>query len=293
MGGQAGRTGVVAAAVVPQHAFGDGSGPAPMAPLDNGAVPETTDQSDRKAAADPVRTLELLWGPQDRPSRSGLTARAIAAAAIELAGTGGLDAVSMRSVADQLGAATMSLYTHVPGKPALVELMIDTVTGEAYADLDEPARQPDWRAALRVIAHRNWQLYARHPWLLQVPQGRPVLGPNISRKYEAELRPLDGIGLTDPEMDGVLTAVLMHVQGLARWHAALTADRAGSGTDDEQWWKAIEPALAAVMDASAFPVSGRVGRAVGEQLNSAGDPVASFDFGLALILDGVERLLDR
>ena len=263
-------------------------------------MPETTDKSekpdktDHKApAADPVRTLELLWGPQDRPSRSGLTARAIAAAAIDLAGTGGIDAVSMRSVADRLDAATMSLYTHVPGKPALVELMIDTVTGEVYADLDEPARQPDWRAALRFIARRNWELYARYPWLLQVPQGRPVLGPNISCKYEAELRPLDGIGLSDADMDGVLTTVLVHVQGLARWQAALTADRSGSGEDDVQWWTAVAPALARLMDPSAFPVSGRVGLAVGEQLNSAGDPAASLDFGLDRILDGVERLIGR
>lgn len=260
-------------------------------------MPETTqrpDKPDKKVpAADPIRTLELLWGPQDRPSRSGLTARIIGAAAIELAGSGGIDAVSMRSVADRLGAATMSLYTHVPGKPALVELMIDTVNGEVYADPDEPARQPGWRSALRLIAHRNWELYVRHAWLLQIPQGRPVLGPNISRKYEAELRPLDGIGLSDQEMDGVLTTVLVHVQGLARWQAALTADRSGSGEDDEQWWTAIAPALAEVMDPSAFPVSGRVGRAVGEQLNSVGDPARSLDFGLDRILDGVERLLDR
>ncbi|HEY5881474.1 MAG TPA: TetR/AcrR family transcriptional regulator C-terminal domain-containing protein [Nakamurella sp.] len=243
-------------------------------------------------ADDPVKTLALLWGPQDRPGRSGLTVRAIVRAAIELADAGGIDAVSIRSVADRLGAGAMSLYTHVPGKPALVELMIDTVIGELYAELGEPASQGNWQAALRFIAQRNWELYARHPWLLQIPQGRPALGPNINRKYEAELRPLDGVGLSDPEMDAVLTMVLVHVQGLARWQAALQSDRAGSGADDEQWWTAIEPALAAVMDPSAFPVAGRVGRAVGEQLNSAGDPAGSLDFGLDRILDGVGLLID-
>lgn len=246
----------------------------------------------KATVVDPVRTLALLWGSQDRPGRSGLTVRAIVRAAIELADGGGIEAVSMRSVADRLGAGTMSLYTHIPGKPALVELMIDTVNGQLYADLDEPARQGAWRDGLRFIARRNWEMFARHPWLLQIPQGRPVLGPNINRKYEAELRPLDGIGLSDPEMDGVLTMVLVHVQGLARWQAALQADREGSGEGDQQWWTAIEPALAAVMDASAFPVGGRVGRAVGEQLQSAGDPVGSLDFGLDRILDGVGHLVD-
>ena len=53
-----------------------------------------------------------------------------------------------------------------------------------------------------------------------------MLGPNINRKYEAELGPLDGIGLTDIEMDSVLTLVLMHVEGLARWQVSLLADPA-------------------------------------------------------------------
>jgi len=257
-------------------------------------MPPTSDKPEKKVPADdPVKTLALLWGPQDRPGRSGLTVRAIVRVAIELADVSGIDAVSMRNVADRLGAGTMSLYTHVPGKPALIELMIDTVIGELYADLDEPARQGDWRAGLRFIARRNWDLHARHPWLLRIPQGRPALGPNINRKYEAELRTLDGIGLSDADMDAVLTMVLVHVQGLARWHAALAADRSGSGEDDRQWWTAMEPALAAVMDPSAFPVAGRVGRAVGEQLNSAGEPAASLDFGLDRIFDGVEQLIEH
>ena len=62
---------------------------------------------------------------------------------------------------------------------------------------------------------------------------------------------------------------------------------------DQQWWAAIEPALAAVMDPAAFPVGGRVGRAVGEHLASVGDPAGSLDFGLDRIVDGVERILER
>ena len=61
------------------------------------------------AAADPGRTLALLWGAQDRPGRSGLTVRAIVDAAVQLADASGIAAVSMRAVADRLGAGTMSL----------------------------------------------------------------------------------------------------------------------------------------------------------------------------------------
>ena len=114
--------------------------------------------------SDPGRTLALLWGPQDRPGRSGLTVRAILDAAIGLADAEGIDALSMRAIAERLGAGTMSLYTHVPGKPALIELMIDTVAGQVYSDIDEPSSRPGgWRAALAFIADRNWDLYLRHP----------------------------------------------------------------------------------------------------------------------------------
>lgn len=244
--------------------------------------------------SDPGRTLALLWGPQDRPGRSGLTVRAIVDAAIGLADAEGIAALSMRAIAERLGAGTMSLYTHIPGKPALIELMIDTVAGQVYSDVDEPSSLPGgWRAALIFVADRNWDLYLRHPWLLPVLGGRPVLGPRLNTKYEAELRPLDGIGLTDVEMDSVLTLVLVHVEGMARWQVSLQQIRDRGGQTDMDWWTTVEPALAAVMDPSGFPLSSRVGQAAGEYHQSAGDPAHTLEFGLNRILDGVQDLINR
>lgn len=245
------------------------------------------------AAAGPARTLALLWGPKDRPGRSGLTVQGIVDAAIAIADIEGIDGVSMRAVADRLGAGTMSLYTHVPGKPALIELMIDTVSGEVYAGTEQPADQGGWRAAVWFIARRNWDWYLRHPWLLQVMVGRPVLGPHINRKYEVELTPLDGIGLTDIEMDSVLTTVLVHVEGLARWQVSLQKIREQSGESDNEWWTHLEPALASLMDRSGFPLGSRVGQAAGEYHQSAGDPAHGLQFGLERILDGVADLIAR
>jgi hypothetical protein len=176
----------------------------------------------------------------------------------------------------------------------LIELMIDSVCGRVYADQTEPAGQPGgWRGALTFIARRNWDLFLRHPWLLHVLDGRPVLGPNVNRKYEAELRPLDGIGLGDIEMDSVLTLVLMHVEGMARWQVALLEVRQQSGQSDVQWWANLEPALAAMMDPAGFPLGSRVGRGAGEFHQSAGDPRHSLDFGLERILDGIAMLIDK
>ena len=238
--------------------------------------------------------LALLWGPRDRPGRSGLTVAAIVESAIRLADADGLEALSMRGIAADLGVGTMSLYTHVPGKPALIELMVDTVAGRVYAGSDEPSNQSGgWRPALAFIARRNWDGYLRHSWLLEVPAGRPVLGPNVSRKYEKELGPLDGVGLSDVEMDSVLTLLLVHAEGMARWKVSLEQARRQSGESDLDWWTTISPTLATMMDRSAFPLGSRVGTAAGEYHQSSGDPAHAMEFGLERILDGVRDLIAR
>lgn len=246
----------------------------------------------KASTADPARSLALLWGSQSKPGRSGLTVAAIVDAAIELADTEGLEAVSMRQVADRLGAGTMTLYTHVPGKGELIELMIDSVYGQLYADVDEPFRQAGgWRGGMELIALRNWDLYQRHPWLLQLAGIRPVLGPNASMKYEAELRPLDGIGLSDLEMDAVLTLVLTHVEGTARAGASMAQAQRESGMSDIDWWNAVAPVFAKVAAGASFPVGSRVGQAAGMEHQAAANPRHALHFGLERILDGVEGLI--
>ncbi|GAA1575619.1 MULTISPECIES: TetR/AcrR family transcriptional regulator [Kribbella] len=247
----------------------------------------------RKAAApDPARSLALLWGSHTKPGRSGLTVRAIVDAAIDLADVSGLDALSMRMVADRLKVGTMSLYTHVPGKGELTDLMFDQAYGDLYADA-EPADQPGgWRGALEFIARRNWDVLSAHPWIHDVPTVRTALGPNITRKYEIELRPLDGLGLTDVEMDSALALVLTHVQGTARAGAEQLRTQRDSGLTDQEWWRQISPTLTAVMSNTHFPLAGRVGTAVGEHFQSALDPAHALTFGLTTILDGLAQLIE-
>ncbi|HEX9921806.1 MAG TPA: TetR/AcrR family transcriptional regulator, partial [Anaerolineae bacterium] len=111
----------------------------------------------KRSSPDPARRLALLWGSQTNAGRSGLTVKAIVTAAIDIVDAGGLDALSMRNVAERLGVGTMSLYTHIPGKAELIDLMLDTAYGELYISVEEPSQQPGgWRAALRFIARRNW-----------------------------------------------------------------------------------------------------------------------------------------
>ncbi|WP_285741689.1 TetR/AcrR family transcriptional regulator [Lentzea sp. NBRC 105346] len=241
-------------------------------------------------SGDPARTLALLWRTQERTSRKGkpdLSVDRIVRAGIEIADTEGLRALSMRRVAESLGVGTMSLYTYVPGKGELVDVMVDTVHGET-------GRSPDvrgWREQLVYVARENLAMYRRHPWLMQVAPNRTVLGPQVAAKYDYELRALEGIGLSDVEMDSVLNLVLGHVQHAARGQAGATQTERETGMTDQQWWDAAVPFLMKVFDPARYPVASRVGNAVGEAYNSAFSPEAAFEFGLARILDGVEQLV--
>ncbi|QFZ20077.1 TetR/AcrR family transcriptional regulator [Saccharothrix syringae] len=240
------------------------------------------------ATEDPARTLAVLWRTNERTARKDLGVDRIVAAAVELADAEGLAALSMRRVADRLGVGTMSLYTHVPGKAELVDAMVDAVQGET----ERPAEVPGgWRARLTHIARQNWDLHLRHPWLLEVEAHRSVLGPGVTAKYDYELRAVDGIGLTDVEMDSVLGLVLAHVRAAAR--VAVEADRARrrTGLTDEQWWQAAAPFLARVLDPARFPVAARVGAAAGQAHGAAYHGEHAFTFGLERVLDGIEALV--
>ncbi|XVV07710.1 TetR/AcrR family transcriptional regulator [Actinosynnema sp. CA-248983] len=237
--------------------------------------------------SDPARTLAVLWRTSTPAPRKGLGLDRIIAAAVELADADGLDAVSMRRVADKLGVGAMSLYTYVPGKAELVDVMVDTVSAETARD-DVPG---GWRARLAHLARENWALCLRHPWLLDCPGARAVLGPNVAAKYDHELRAVDGIGLTDVEMDAVLTLVLGHVRAAARLAVESARVEQRTGLSDEQWWAAAAPVLASVFDPARFPVAARVGAAAGEAHGGAYSGEHAFEFGLQRVLDGVEALV--
>jgi AcrR family transcriptional regulator len=198
----------------------------------------------------------------------------------------------MRKVADRLEVGTMSLYTYVPNKADLLVLMIDAVYEQLYDSVEAPAQQPGgWQAALHFIAQRNWELYRQHPWLLSVTDGRPILGPHLSLKYEAELRPLDHLGLSDVEMDAVLTLVLTHVEGCARVQATLDQTRQDSGLSDAEWWADHAPLLEELIDPGDFPVATRVGISAGEQHQGPANPAYALAFGLERIIVGVAILI--
>jgi AcrR family transcriptional regulator len=242
-------------------------------------------------SGDPESSLELLWRKQAPPSRGPkpkLDLDQIVRAAIELADAEGLEPLSMRKVAERLGVATMSLYTYVPGKAELLDLMLD-----AAAVSPGELATGTWRERLERIAHANWWRYHRHPWMLEITMVRPVLGPNVIARYDQELAAVDGIGLTDIEMDAVVSLLAGHVEGAARRSLESVHAERRTGVSDQDWWEARAPILERLLDPDRFPTAVRVGAAAGEEHNAAYAPEHSFEFGLQRILDGVEALISR
>lgn len=250
----------------------------------------------RSGRGDPSGTLSRLWGTRVVPSRGpkhALASAQVVEAAIQVADADrDLAQLSMRRVAVSLGVGTMSLYTYVASRDELVEMMLDNVYGEAVRDLRD-RNTTDWQHGLRAVADVNWALYLRHPWVLKVFTGRPALGPNAIAKYDQELTVIDGIGLTDVEMDAVLTLLLTHVEGVARRQVESDQVIDRTGITDQQWWQQIGPTFAQVFDATRFPLANRVGQAAGQAHQAAHDPEHAYRFGLDRLIDGVAALIAR
>ena len=255
---------------------------------------------DRSGAGDPARTLLLLWrhapgaGTTPEPSarrgpRPGLSVDAVVARAVTLADEHGLERLTMRGVAAGLGVSVMSLYTYVPGKPELLDCMLDDV----YLRMPRPAWQPGpWRTRLRAVADANLALFRQHPWVASVGTARPPLGPGLMAKYEHELRAFDGLGLDDVTVDDCLTLLLTFVQAAARTAIAAGRNALDSAMSDEQWWAANAPLLSRVFDDTAYPTAARVGTAAGAAHGSAYDPDHGYTFGLDRVLDGIAVLVE-
>ncbi|MDX3516910.1 TetR/AcrR family transcriptional regulator [Streptomyces scabiei] len=250
--------------------------------------------TERTSSGDPARTLQLLWrgssSDRRRGPQRGLSVDAVVEAATATADAEGLDAVTMRRVAKELGVVPMTLYTYVPGKAELLDLMLDA----AYARMPrtDTTGQP-WRQRVTAIAEENQALFERHPWAAAVSTVRPPLGPGQMSKYEHELSGLDGLGLSDVEMDDCLTHLLTFVQASARAVADARTAHHDSALTDQQWWELNAPLLARVLDENAYPTAVRVGAAAGAAHGSAYDPAHAYSFGLQRVLDAFAALIGR
>jgi AcrR family transcriptional regulator len=230
----------------------------------------------------------LIWTrPEPGARRPKFTRAQIASTALAIADTEGFAAVSMRRIAGELGAGTMTLYYYVRTKDELIALMDDAIMGEVLIPADEfPAH---WYDALTAVGLRTWDVLMRHPWALYSLQNAPA-GPNAMRHFEQSLAALAGTGLDAPDKFALLSMVDDYVHGnvlrSAEMRSANTAPM-----DDE----VIEAAMRFAEEQLAtgeFPdtqalFGGEDPRTVFPRLIGDMSERDRFRHGLSVLLDGV------
>ena len=234
------------------------------------------------------RVIDLLWGdptPGTRGPKPKISLRQIVDAGIDLAARDGLDALSMRKVGAQLGVSAMSLYTHVPGKSELIELMIDRV----YAEIVAPDPDDPWRRQVEFFARQSHALYRRHPWLLETNRFRLPMGPHILDATEGLYRAITASGLPAAETVGVSNLISSYVYGLARNQIGDIEEQRRTGVSTEAYWESRSSFWGTYFDAGRFPTHYKLYTEGGFDAAWVHD----LDFSLDRMLDGIEALVDR
>lgn len=204
-----------------------------------------------------------------------LTRERIAEVALELLDQDGLDAFSMRRLADELGVGTMSLYTYFRGK----EELLDAVMDSAGTDIAVAAFEGTWRQRLLRGAQAVRENLERHPGLVEIRLRRPLLRPRQFTVTEAAVRSLVEAGLPPAEAARAFRVIFTHIFGYVAFSPSAQADDAR---------REMRVALAGLSPADYPTITSIADEAVEA---AAGDE--QFEYGLNLILDGIEARLAR
>jgi AcrR family transcriptional regulator len=229
--------------------------------------------------------LDIWTREEPRGRRPRFTRDDIAAAAVRIADEEGFGAVSMRHLAAELGAGTMTLYHYVRTKDELLTLVTDAVMGEVVVPADEPLPK-HWRDAISVIAHRSRASLQRHPWILDITDD-PPFGPNSVRHFDQTLEAVSSLDISLGAKLDIVTCVDEYVFGHCLHQRNNT--QAGDSSALPQMTGYVDglvasgdyPQLAALVDGSTLE---EVWTVISSHLRDA----TRFDRNLERLLDGIE-----
>jgi AcrR family transcriptional regulator len=230
----------------------------------------------RRPPGSDARSVWLRPAPAPRQPQPAFSRTEITQAAIGLADRHGLQAVSMRRIAERIGSAPTSLYWYFSDKNQLYELMVDAVIGE----IELPERPSgDWRADLASLAWATRAALRCHPWFAQLGI-HPVPGPQTTRYGEIALRSLQGLGLDDAAQVNILAALNNYIFGFLQresaWQQLMSHSRATAAQRETR------PGGRGARTAGLRSVSAQH---LAARTNLSGDD--SFAFGLDCLLDGI------
>lgn len=214
---------------------------------------------------------------QSKEPRETLNRERILRAAMALADERGIQAVTMRELGRELGVEAASLYNHVAGKDELLNGMVEL----AIAEIDVPGESVGWKQAMRRRAYSAREVFARHSWAAALHDSRDRTGPNSLSYVDGVLGVLISAGFSPAAAANAFLVVDSYVYGFERRRSSFGSDEDATATD------AAQEVMAAIPE-GAYPNALRV---AAEFATIPFDQDAAFDFGLGLILDGLERLL--
>lgn len=210
--------------------------------------------------------------------RPRLSAGRIIEAAVAIADAEGLEAVSMRRVASELGAKAMSLYNHLAGRDAIVDGMVDAVVAEVYL----PDVHGQWRIEMRDRARSAHQMLLRHRWAALAILPRINVGPAMLRYIDATLGCLMEAGFSPAAADHAWNAMDNHIYGFTLQELTFPVDAPDYAAAAADYIDHIS--------AETYPFMNLLSRMVAEGSHSG---VSDFEFGLDLIIDGLAQRIEQ
>ncbi len=216
---------------------------------------------------------------QSPKSREPLTRERVLRAAVSLADENGIDSLTMRELGLRLGVEAMSLYNHVANKDDILDGMMDIVVSE----IDLPSDPVDWKEAMRRRAVSAQSVFSRHPWASGLIDSRESSGPARLHYFDWVLGTLRQAGFTLEVAARAFSLLDSYIYGFGRQQLNMSVD--GDMKPEE-----IAELFLKAIPADEYPFLREM--VVDYAMTAGYDESADFEFGLNIILDGLERLLD-
>ncbi|GAA4287989.1 TetR/AcrR family transcriptional regulator [Georgenia daeguensis] len=214
------------------------------------------------------------------PRRVALSRDRVLRAGVALADEEGIDALSMRRLAQRLGVVPMALYRHVANKEELLDGMVDVVIGE----IDPPLEGADWRTAVRERILSARRALLRHPWARPVIESRTGASPVVLDHMNSLIGMFRAGGFS-----AVLTHHVMHALGSRMWGFTQEVFPSAPPPEDPEQRAAMFQQVAARWP-HILEIAGAGAHDQGSVVGQGCDDQFEFEFTLDLMLDGFERL---
>lgn len=219
----------------------------------------------------------MLTKVEKSPMKVSLSKDAVIKAAMKLADQGGIEALSMRKLGKVLGVEAMALYYHFANKSQLIEGMIDYVHGE----IDLPLKEKNWIIYMRIRAQSAFEVLARHPWAAGLMEAGINPGPSTLNDSENMIKCFRESGFSIKKTVHAVTVINIYVYGAAQQYAHIQFDTSEDAA-------LLSEDIKNQFPIDAYPYLGEL--MTKYMMNKKYSVIEEFNFGLALIIDGISRI---